>query len=90
MRLQAINFKNIFRVFNLGLLGASLVRFWALFQAKEIRWLRLHICAVANPFHMHGDNAASEAGSHVMIECLVTVMLCNQEKQYLLVPYVTS
>ena len=61
-----LEFKDIFHMFNLGVLSASLVRLWAVFQAKETRRLNKGICAVADPFHMHWENAATEAGKAIM------------------------
>jgi hypothetical protein len=57
-----LEFKDIFSMYNLGLLSALLIRLWALFQAKETRRLKVGICGVADPFHMHSENVATEAG----------------------------
>ena len=83
-------FTDIFHMFNLGLLGASLVRIWAMFQAKETRRLKVGICAVADPFHMHGDNTNTEAGRIVSKESLVNTMLGNKEAHFILVPFIIS
>jgi hypothetical protein len=85
-----MEFKDIFSMYNLGLLSASLIRLWALFQAKETRRLKVGICGVADPFHMHSENAAIEAGRSIMNESIASAMLGNKDKHFLLVPYVMS
>jgi hypothetical protein len=85
-----LEFKDIFSMYNLGLLSASLIRLWALLQAKETRLLKVGICGVADPFHMHSENAATEVGRSIMKESLASAMLGNKDKNFLLVPYVIS
>jgi hypothetical protein len=85
-----LEFKDIFSMYNLGLLSASLIRLWALFQAKETRQLKVGICGVANPFHMHNKNASTEEGQSIMKESLASAMLRNKDTHFLLVPYVIS
>jgi hypothetical protein len=85
-----LEFKDIFSMYNLGLLSASLIRLWVLFQAKETRQLKVGICGVANPFHMHSKNASTEEGRSIMKESLASAMLRNKDKHFLLVPYVIS
>jgi hypothetical protein len=45
------------------------------------------MCAVIDPFHMHEDNALSEAGRKSVIECLIAVMVSHKEIPYILIPY---
>jgi hypothetical protein len=85
-----LELKDIFSMYNLGLLSASLIRLWALFQAKETRRLKVGICGVADPFHMHIENASTKAGRSIMKESLASAMLGNKDKHFLLVPYVIS
>jgi hypothetical protein len=47
---------DIFCMFNLCMLGASLIRLWALYQAKEATRNKEPIFAVIDPFHLHEDN----------------------------------
>jgi hypothetical protein len=70
-----LDFKDIFSMYNLGFLHASLIRFWALFQAKETRQLKVGICGVADPFHMHNENAATDAGRSILKES-PSLLLC--------------
>jgi hypothetical protein len=51
-----LEFADIFCMFNLGMLGASLIRLWALYQAKEVTLNKEPIFAVIDPFHFHEDN----------------------------------
>jgi hypothetical protein len=84
-----LRFMEIFRMYNLSLIGPSLVRLWALYLAKENRWLNNHICVVIDPFHMHENNAHSLAGRKSMTECLITAMASHKEISYLLVTFRT-
>ena len=78
-----LEFADIFYVFNLGQLGSSLVRLWALYQAKEAP-----ILAVIDPFHLHEDNLNSDSADMGMIvEWLYNAMCVHKDKQYLLLPY---
>ena len=52
--------------------------------------MKVGICAVADPFHMHGDNTYTEACRIVSKESLVNTMLGNKEAHFILVPFVIS
>jgi len=83
-----LDFADIFCLFNLGRLGASLVRLWALYQAKEARRNKAPILAVFDPFHFHEDNLKSDSADRGMIvEWLYNAMCVHKDKQYLLRPY---
>lgn len=83
-----LEFADIFCMFNLGMLGASLVRLWALYQAKEARRNKAPILAVIDPFHFHEDNLDTDSAHREMIaEWLCNAMLIHKDKQYLLLPY---
>jgi hypothetical protein len=82
-----LGFLDIFHMFNLNFIVPSLVGLWALYQAKENRWMNSNMCAVLDPFHMHEDNALSEVGRKSMIECLIAAMVSHKEIPYLLIPY---
>ena len=62
-----LEFADIFCMFNLGRLGASLVRLWALYQAKEAGQNNAPILAVIDPFHFHEDNLKSDSVDREMI-----------------------
>jgi hypothetical protein len=82
-----LGFLDIFHMFNLNFIGSSLVRLWALYQAKENRRLNSNMRAVIDPCHMHEDNAFSEVGRKSVIECLIAAMVTHKEIPYLLIPY---
>ena len=82
-----IRFIDIYRIFVLGPISVSLVRLWALYQAKENSQLKDHICAVVDPFHMHEANSYSVAGIKSITDCLITAMVSHKEIPYLLVPF---
>lgn len=82
-----LEFPEIFRMYNLYRPEASFVRLWALYQAKEIRRLKYAIVAIADPYHMHGNNVRSKEGREIMKEYLVSVMLAHKYKLYLLLSY---
>jgi hypothetical protein len=51
-----LEFADIFFMSNLGILGASLIRIWALYQAKEATQNKHPIFALIDPFHFHKHN----------------------------------
>lgn len=82
-----LEFAEIFAMFNLYRLEASLVRLWALYQARETRRLNHPDVGIADPYHMHENNVRSEQGREIMKEYLVSALLAHKGKDYLLVPY---
>jgi hypothetical protein len=86
-RLIHVKFVDIWKIFNLSLISPSIVRLWALYLAKENRWLNKHIYAVMDPFHLYEDKSNSPAGMKNMVDCLLAAMLSHTETPYLLVPY---
>jgi hypothetical protein len=78
---------DIFCMFNLGMLGASLIRLWALYQAKEATRNKEPIFAVIDPFHFHEDNLKKGfAATEMIAQWLCNAMQIHKDKQYLLVP----
>ena len=74
-----LEFTDIFCMFNLGRLGASLVRLWELYQAKEARQNKAPILAVIDPFDFHEDNLNIESAHREMIaEWLYNAMLIHK------------
>jgi hypothetical protein len=83
-----LEFVDILCMFNLGMLGASLIRLWALYQAKEDTWNKEPIFAVLVLFHFHEDNLKKGSTTTEMIaQWLCNAMQIHKDKQYLLVPY---
>jgi hypothetical protein len=75
-------------MFNLGMLGASLIRLWALYQAKEAARNKQPIFVVIDPFHFHKDNLEKESiATRMIAQWLYNPMQIQKDKQYLLVPY---
>jgi hypothetical protein len=83
-----LEFTDIFCMFNLGMLGASLISLWALYQAKEATQNKEPIFAVIDPFHFHEDNLKKgSAATEMIAQWLCNAMQIHKDKQYLLVPY---
>jgi hypothetical protein len=83
-----LEFADIFSMFNLGMLGASLIRLWALCQTKEAARNKQPIFVVIDPFHFHEDNLEKGSVATGMIaQWLCNPMQIHKHKQYLLVPY---
>jgi hypothetical protein len=59
-----LEFADIFCMFNLGMLGASLIRLWALYQATRNKE---PIFAVIDLFHFHEDNLKKGSAATEMI-----------------------
>jgi hypothetical protein len=75
-------------MFNLGMLGASLIRLWALYQAKVATQNKEPIFAVTDLFHFHEDNLKKGSAAMEMIaQWLCNAMQIHKDKHYLLVPY---
>jgi hypothetical protein len=75
-------------MFNLGMLGASLIRLWALYQAKEVTRNKELIFAVIDPFHSHEDNLKKgSAATELIARWLYNAMQIHNDKQYMLLPY---
>jgi hypothetical protein len=83
-----LHFADIFCMFNLGMLGASLIRLWALYQAKEATRNKEPIFAVIDPFHSHEDNLKKgSAATELIARWLYNAMQIHNDKQYMLLPY---
>jgi hypothetical protein len=83
-----LEFADIFCMFNLGMLGASLIRLWALYQAKEVTRNKEPIFAIIDPFHFHEDNLKKGSATTKMIaQWLCNAIQIHKDKQYLLLPY---
>jgi hypothetical protein len=83
-----LEFADIFCIFNLGMLGASLIRLWDLCQAKDATQKKEPIFAVIDPFHFHEDNLKKGSTTTEMIALWIyNAMQIHKDKQYLLVPY---
>jgi hypothetical protein len=83
-----LEFADIFYMFNLGMLGASLIRLWALYQAKEVTWNKEPIFVVIDLFHFHEDNLKKgSAATEMIAQWLYNAMQIYKDKKYLLVPY---
>jgi hypothetical protein len=79
---------DIFCMFNLGMLGVSLIRLWALYQAKVATWNRLPIFAVIDPFHFHEDKLKrGSIATEMIAQWLYNAMQIHKDKEYQLVPY---
>ena len=82
-----LEFSDIFCMFNLRFLGASLVRLWALYQAKEARRNRVPILVVIDLFHFDEDKLNSDSEREKIAEWLYKSMQMHMNKKYLLLPY---
>jgi hypothetical protein len=83
-----LEFAHIFCMFNLVMLGASLIRLWDLYQAKESTRNKQLIFAVLDMFHFHEDNPKKGSAAMEMIaQWIYNAMQIHKDKQYLLVPY---
>lgn len=82
-----LEFEAIFNMFHLFRLDASLVRLWALHQARVARDDNVQEVAVADPFHMHENNLRDPAGFKTARMYLTEFMVANKHKDHLLVPY---
>ena len=69
-----LEFSYIFCMFNLGMLGASLVRLWALYQAKEARRNKAPVLDVIDPFHFQEDNLNNDSDREMITEWLCNAM----------------
>jgi hypothetical protein len=62
-----LEFVDIFYMVNLGMLGASLIRLWALYQAKEATQKKQPIFAPIDPLHFHEENLKKVSPAMEMI-----------------------
>lgn len=81
-----LDFGEIFSIFNLLRLEASLIRLWVLHQARQARLQKVSDVAVADPYHKHEHNLHSTTRRNIMRNYIVDLMVVTKA-DYFLIPY---
>lgn len=83
-----LKFVHIFNMLDLSLLDISLVRLWAMNQARSCKANNV-VCGVVDPLQFTVDNLMVVEGRNKMEDCLFNALRVHKDKNYMLVPYKT-